>query len=774
MKRTALNISASANKSKLKDRPIGSSYRPSSRPAQTTKYTQRVVENPGGGGGGQISCAGATTEVILLALIDPNISNVGDGETVVQSRILLEVNGREYDITESPTAIPSELGYELLDFSETTLTRPPNSPSAGSITRRALRIFNESTTEVKRIKITNMFYDNGVMPKSIMAASTDGNPTVGALSIGTDRITQTFCLARVVDEGGGGGDPEEPTDPEIPVSGDARPDFAFAINGSPSSKSINMYDSLDNDVSGPLTTTFISGMWQFPMLSHHPSESGVSYLNLDSETQNLFIGLGDNLTAGDSILVSAEILVDDSNPNNLLWSAVGNNYYYILTGEDLGSGEHKIYVPLHYILGEPLANRRYRFRATPYRDRPLGSKSLCYLNAPETMLETKSLYQMRHMEVVQGVASKVLWIEATDNGVRKTFRVPFNPDTVKTIDHPLPNADANNISGYYGTLARNNQRMWATVQSTTSSSITYRIYDSLKGTTQNVTLSTTSYVMGKSPKLLFSKDSTFLTFVYPNGSHGVVNLVTVGTMILDPTTFLYRALGSDTLDLTKTPVPIAQSVYTDSGSTSQTGRWSGEWSADMFHFLKLLPINGYNSESDNTVASEVIPTIYDMVTPNATGAHAVVLSPSNASLLAKLREFNIFNRTYRSLYGVRYTYKLVGNRYLLAVPEQGLGSFAYLFKRTGSLWFAVAMFYSRDVEETVNHAPLMLSQNIPVSLPKDRMDLDLVPADSTDTMFFIMGSISKGLFKDRLPSSVDIAMYYPATGLLQNIIIGGN
>ena len=202
MKRNAL-INTSSAKRTSKDRPSGSRYRPSSKQSKATKYTVKVVnpETPST----TISCAGATTVAYLAVLavlegVEVQDTGVEENELVVPTTMLMEINGREYDVSEGPSSFPSEIVMTVME-SVTLAQRPIGSPSNHEVTM-LLKLDNLSVDEAKRIKVTS-FKSDGSDPLLILAFSPTGNPTASSItkSLEGNKFVSTVCLARNISGG---------------------------------------------------------------------------------------------------------------------------------------------------------------------------------------------------------------------------------------------------------------------------------------------------------------------------------------------------------------------------------------------------------------------------------------------------------------------------------------------------------------------------------------------------------------------------------------------
>lgn len=749
MKRNVLSLNASV---RIKDRPNGSSYKPSNNASGTTKFTAKDPTPPIDTG---ISCAGATTESYLLIFADMTIPPTEVPQP--NPTLLLEINGREYNLTNSPS-FPSEVVQEILE-DVSSFVKPPSVPSNFTLVG-AMKISNVDDTETKKIKVSTFQEDTSIQLNHIAVFTTFGNPTGGGYKVKDGRVVSTVCLARGTGE----------VTPPDPVGADV-PDFAFRMSSSSASATVN--DSVGNTYNGLVKSMSLAGM-ETRFLAKMINLPAISNLRIDAELQAVEAELTSQVLPGDYVEIS--VFREDVNSNTQLpyWYK-SNTAQYVVTGNECETGFAMI--PIYFIEGggsfsfQP--NTRYKYEAIVKRG-IVGSSALVVGTGVASVID-KTMYTMDKSQY----DGTNLWLSlryASDYVASgyKGYKFALNLSNISSR-LALGGAQASNIAGgVYGELYKNTGKMWSYQMSYTATSVTHKIWDSSIDQVQEVTFPTQYDLWKLYPNLVFSDDAKYVTLVHASGTSGNNTQIMIDvTFIRDATTNKYRALlEGEVADLSNSPIYANEGVYTDGSTWGNPARYYGMWSKDMSKFLKIVPSNGYTGSDPENAVREDTPSLYDLSSRQSTGRHVLVLSPSNDSFIAILKRYSIFNRTDKGM-DVRFQYKIFNTgRFLLAWQVQN-GASAFLFERVGDDWELNAVLVTsrlahvaESVADYYDKVIVLENTYLMTSLGSNMLSI------GNDEKFLIYGGNPDVPFVELNNNVLDYVVYDPTTKVVSKLSIG--
>lgn len=699
MKRTALMNTSSAKRTS-KDRPNGSRYRPSSKQSKATKYTVNVVnpEPPVT----TISCAGATTVAYMAILAKPPVDDGDEIPEIPEERnltVLMEINGREYDVSMGPNYFPSELHTAVME-SVDLAQRPLGAPSEYEYVI-LYKIDNLSVDEAKRIKITS-FNADGSDPDLMIAFSPTGNPTASSItkSLEGNKFVSTVCLSRNTSGGGGGVDPEPEPEPEPEPTEAFAPDFAFRMMSVSTSAVAD--DGSGNAFSGLVRDLSIAGL-ETRFMAKLDNSNPIEILEIDGGLGTLDITFDTQVLAGDYFNIS--VYREDKSPQTqaYYWQKV-NTAQAPITGAECEVGFAQ--VDLGFISGggymEYQPNTRYKFEAQVMRG-TVGSSSNSVVGEGVSELIEKVAYSTAQNYPIYDGTNLILSLRYASSYIAadyKTYRIGVNPSNVNLL-HSLGSPDSTNV-GSYGTLHPNTNKMWSYLSNTTASSMTWKAYDSVRGVQMDLVFATAYELYKKDPVLIFSNDSRYAVMCYVAGGNGNTSALYTAPLVFDDTTLQYRALNEgETFDLSYAPMYPDVGTFSNGRVYNNPGFFSGAWSTDGNVFLKVLPIDGFNvSSTENN--KQYLPTLYEVSARQASGSHDLVISPSNESLLNLLRRIGILDRTDYGTDKVHYSYEIFNTgKYLYVYPVIGNGFTTFLLERNADVW----TLHSAFVTSELSHLP---------------------------------------------------------------------
>lgn len=527
-----------------------------------------------------------------------------------------------------------------------------------------------------KIDITNKSGNNKrirLIPKAGASATLPIDTVNPTLMIDEGNGEVTVCLAN-------GG----------PVENDyIQPDFALYlkdVGGTVTDDNGNVYN-------GSLRSMSMTGVESFFMaVINAPATQDSSF---DNENQCVHVGLSSQVLAGDFLNVKVTCLVLGS-------PVVDNETQFTVLGSDIANGYVKL--PFSDVFNRSGGDVQYTVEIKVYRGKIAQSSNALIGSAPEVIVGRITYKIYGNLYTSYRWLGNKLWLRIisdvedsgpTSYGYHLFNWVPanINENTLIPIGQRLTVDPVEVQYGSFESCPTLLQRYTGSTQNTVS----YDIYDIALDITIPVVFSVPwGYYNTKYPIIMASTDGNVLTLQNPEtlGANNVIGGA------LQRNGNVYEVVQSASGDYTNMSGMVTEGLYRNTSLFQNPVTWGGTWNNNGTVLFVVIPNAGTTNEDLTGVKEQNTPIIYELVSRSPTGKHVMQVSPSQASFIAVLEKYGIYNRNRDN--SVHYDFQMLNSgSYVFAYPSISSGGEkpqpSFLFYNNAGTWVMHTIFVPRGI-----------------------------------------------------------------------------